>query len=73
MEDNKSPKRLPYRQSIYVSKVRESNEDGFKVNIMSAENASSCDVGDSGDENNVSFIGPSDDDGKSNLAYFDTI
>jgi len=31
---------------------------------MSAENASSCDVGDSGDENNVSFIGGHDDEGK---------
>ena len=31
---------------------------------MSAENASSCDVGDSGDEDNVSFIGGHDDEGE---------
>ena len=40
---------------------------------MSAENASSCDVGDSGDENNVSFIGPNDDEGKYTPSFFDTI
>ena len=40
---------------------------------MSAENASSCDVGDSGDENNVSFIGGHDDEGKYIPSFFDTI
>ena len=38
---------------------------------MSAENASSCDVGDSGDEDNISFIGH-DDVGKYSQ-FFDTI
>lgn len=51
--------------------MREQNDDGFKVNIMSAENASSCDVGDSGDEDNISFIGH-DDVGKYSQ-FFDTI
>ena len=64
--EGESPLRLrPKRQSHYLSQVKESDDRPFNVNIMSAENASSCDVGESGDENNKSLIlGANDDEGK---------